>query len=295
MLVIIRRYFFERKEDDMLFLLFFRVSVSLFLLVHFFSLGKDFNYFYSNNGLIPVKVQSVYNESISLPKILNYLHIHFDFSADTVILTFKICYSFLCLTLFFGFFSRLSSFFLILLHLLLVRGTPFYSYGVDYFSSIALFYCLIFPLDQYSSLKKFIFKDKFEVNPTPFRRLLQLHLGIMYFFSGFGKLLGFNWWNGESIWKAIHLPYFNYNYAGSFDYLSKYPIFFVILGWGTILIELLYPFFMNLKKTRLFWMLSVVALHVGIAFILNLYFFSTIMIIINIAGFGNFRIKNEKA
>ncbi|KIA96640.1 hypothetical protein OC25_02650 [Pedobacter kyungheensis] len=294
MLVKLRRYFFDRREEDMLFLLFFRVSVSLFLLIHFFSLGKDFNYFYSNDGLIPLRVQNVYNESFSLPKLLDYLYKEFDLNVEKVLLSFKVCYSFLCLALFFGFFSRLSSFFLIILHLLLVRGTPFYSYGVDYFSSIALFYCLIFPLDQYSSLRNLILKNNFSVNPTPFRRLLQLHLGIMYFFSGFGKLLGFNWWNGESIWKAIHLPYFNYNYAGSFDYLSKYPIIFVLLGWGTILIELLYPIFMNFKRTRLFWLLLVVSLHVGIAFILNLYFFSAIMIIINVAGFGNFRMENQK-
>ncbi len=277
-----------------MFLLFFRLSVALFLLTHFFSLGSDFNLFYSNKGLIPLNVQNVYNTSYSLPKLLEYLDSELSIGTNLSIFVFKLLYAVFCVSLLLGFFSRLSAFFLLLLHLLLVRGTSFYSYGVDYFSSIVLFYCLIFPLDQCFSLRKFIFKDYFQVNPTPFRKLLQLHLGIMYFFSGFGKILGFNWWNGESIWKAIHLPYFNYNYAGSFDNLAKYPMVFIALGWGTIVIELFYPIFINLKKTRFVWLLLVIALHVGIAFILNLYFFSVIMIIINIAGFGNFKLENEK-
>ncbi|WP_053073284.1 hypothetical protein [Chryseobacterium sp. FH2] len=123
-----------------------------------------------------------------------------------------------------------------------------------------------------------------------FKRLFQIHVCIVYFFAGFDKLIGINWWNGESIWKAINLPFATSIYDITF--LGNYPILLTILGLGTAILEL-YPLFVWNRKTSNFWIYSVILMHIGIAFILNLYFFSAIMIIWNLTL--KFSFNNERS
>ncbi|MCC5921349.1 MAG: hypothetical protein JJU23_11765 [Cyclobacteriaceae bacterium] len=122
----------------------------------------------------------------------------------------------------------------------------------------------------------------------PYRRILQIHLCFVYFFSGFDKMLGVNWRNGESIWKVLHLPYFKSDLGISLDFLQAYPAVFVVMGWGVIIIELLYPIFIFRKTTRQLWLLLTLSLHFGIMLSLNLYFFGGLMILLNIAAFWDF-------
>ena len=76
------------------------------------------------------------------------------------------------------------------------------------------------------------------------------------------------------------MPFATNNYNLSF--LGNYPNFLIILGWTIVLLELMYPIFIWQKKTRNYWIFLIILLHVSIAYILNLYFFSAIMIIWNI-------------
>lgn len=121
--------------------------------------------------------------------------------------------------------------------------------------------------------------------------MFQLHLTLVYFFSGFDKVLGFNWRNGESIWKAINLPSANQDFNFDFSFLTEYPILLVAIGWLTIVVEMFYPVFIWISKFREFWLFLTISMHLGIALVLNLYFFSTLMIIWNITNF--YFVKNE--
>ncbi len=82
------------------------------------------------------------------------------------------------------------------------------------------------------------------------KNYFSIHIAIAYFVSGIEKLSGYNWRNGESIWKAVHLPNFNNDFNINFDFLGKHPLFIVFIGWSTILIELFYPLFITLKKNK---------------------------------------------
>ena len=100
--------------------------------------------------------------------------------------------------------------------------------------------------------------------------------------------MGFNWWNGESIWKAINLPFANNDFNFNFSVLAHHPILLIIIGWTTILIEMLYPIFIWIPKTRKTWLYLTISMHLGIALILNLYIFSAMMIIWNLTNFYNY-------
>lgn len=114
-------------------------------------------------------------------------------------------------------------------------------------------------------------------------RFLQIHLCIVYFFAGFGKSLGTNWWDGNAMW-FISNTYFPYVikksiFSGAFIYK--------FLSISTVLIQLTYFIFINIKYTRMIMLFSIIILHLGIAVFMKLYSFGLIMILLNIIAWSN--------
>jgi hypothetical protein len=116
-----------------------------------------------------------------------------------------------------------------------------------------------------------------------FRRVLQVHLCLIYFFGGIAKSLGSGWWNGTSIWRALTRPPFN---IISPEVLFRWQGALVFLGVITCLLEVGFPFFIWPKKTRLIWLAGVLGMHVAIGATMGLFLFALIMIVLNLAAFG---------
>lgn len=291
----IYQFFFGNSVQNPEFLIFLRISVGIILLIHSLSLGSDFSNLYGIDKTLPTDIQT-YNLTSN---VFYYDNIVYFFSnilnisvASSEVLYYSI-FCILCILIIVGFFSRLSAFLLLFLQIGLIKSSYFYTYGVDFFCSMSLFYLVLLPSDDYYSLRRKVFKNFNKAgNLTPFRRLMQIHLCWAYGVSGIEKLSGYNWRNGESIWKALHLPSFENPFIESINYLGQFPWIFVISGWIIIIIELLYPFFINLRKTRKIWLYLTILMHFFIALFLNLYFFSAIMIVWNITNFY-FEDKNK--
>ena len=92
------------------------------------------------------------------------------------------------------------------------KSGAFLAYGVDHFMTIGLFYLMLSPLpDRYSAdwqLRKLRPKNR-QLLGFFWQRVLQLHLCVIYFFSGLTKCLGSGWWDGSSVWRALIRPPFN--------------------------------------------------------------------------------------
>ena len=116
-----------------------------------------------------------------------------------------------------------------------------------------------------------------------FRRVLQLHMCLIYFFGGIAKCVGLGWWNGVSIWRALTRPPFDLLPAHT---LVAWKGVLPILGISVCLIETGYAFFIWPKKTRFLWLTLIIAMHVGIALTMGMYLFGLIMIVLNLAAFG---------
>jgi hypothetical protein len=41
------------------------------------------------------------------------------------------------------------------------------------------------------------------------RRVFQIHLCLIYFFSGLTKCVGAGWWNGSNLWRSLTIPPFD--------------------------------------------------------------------------------------
>ncbi len=264
-------------------LAFFRCGIAIISLLHFLAIMPDFNLLFSEKAIIPPDISAILRDGL-LPTIYSIQQL---FAAilhyQDVLFVFKILYPLSLLCLGFGFFTRVAACMALLLQLILFNSFEVFSYGVDVFTNIALFYCVVFPVGKLYALDNWLFKKQ-PIVETRIRylRLFQTHVCLIYFFSGFEKILGTNWRNGESVWKMAH----GYNISEAIDVnrFADTP-FFLIIGWATIILELLYPLFINIKYTRQFWLFSIIIFHVAIAFFMGLYFFSAVMILLNLTTY----------
>ena len=59
-----------------------------------------------------------------------------------------------------------------------------------------------------------------------------------------------------------------------------------MLGISICLLEVSYPIFIWMKKTRRVWLLCILAMHAAIGLLMGLYLFALVMIVMNVAAFG---------
>ncbi len=181
--------------------------------------------------------------------------------------------------------SRLSAIAAWFLHLCAAKSGGFVSYGMDNFLTIGLFYLMLSPLPDRYSLDWRLRKSQ-PKNPQLlgfWRRVLQLHLSIIYFFSGLTKSLGTGWWDGSSVWRALIRPPFN---IVDPEILVRWKYLFPVAGIFICLLEITYPFFIWNSKTRKIWLICICAMHVGIGVAMGMYLFALVMIVLNVAAFG---------
>jgi len=115
------------------------------------------------------------------------------------------------------------------------------------------------------------------------RRVLQLHLCVVYFFGGIAKSFGADWWNGNSVWRALTRPPFD---IISPDFLIRLEYLLPAVGIAICLLETSYPVFIWPRKTRPYWLISILLMHVSIGLTMGLYLFALIMVVLNLAAFG---------
>jgi hypothetical protein len=188
-----------------------------------------------------------------------------------------------CLLL--GLFCRPAAIIAWFLHLCAAESGGLLAYGADNFMTMALFYLMLSPLPDRYALDCRLVKAKAK-DPRLigfWRRVLQVHLCFVYFFGGLAKLLGSGWWNGSNLWRSLTRPPFN---LLSLDMLVRFKYALPVLGISICLIEFGYPVFIWIKKTRFFWLVSILAMHAAIGLMMGLYLFALVMIVLNLAAFG---------
>lgn len=262
-----------------------RIGTGMILLLQFLVLKPDLMAFIQNNGIVRQDLSTIRQLPFQLNsyKIVNYMTAHFHLSEFKSLQILGTAYIACTVCVILGLFTRISSVILTLLHIAFVASGHFFSYGVDYFLSILLFYIVIFPVNRELSLDKYLFRLRKPVIYTPYVRVLQMHIGLVYFISGIAKALGENWWNGISILKAVVRPdesmFSNVKNMGQLEWL------YITAGIATLVVEIGYIFFVNMARTRRLWLWLTCGMHLSIAFVLNLPFFAATMILFNVVAY----------
>jgi len=285
----LRVFLFPPETDRWLGLL--RIGLGLQVLFYALSLRSDWNYLFAEPGegligrALPEALLST--ESPLIPRLgwLVMLTARTGFSESTAlsmvwwVLLFAGC----CLLI--GFLSRASAILAWFVYLCAAESGGFVSYGVDNFMTIGLFYLMLSPLpDRYSLDQRW--RKLPPKNPHLlgfFRRVLQVHLCLIYFFGGLAKCLGSGWWDGSNLWRALIRPPFNLIAP---EMLIRLKYLFSVAGIVISLLEISYPVFIWNRKTRGIWLVAICAMHVGIGLTMGMYLFAFIMVVLNIAAFG---------
>jgi hypothetical protein len=290
---------FPAESDTWLAIL--RIGLGLQVVLYALSLRDDWNYFLAGTGhaLISRNLgEAILSlESYLVPRVgwLVTLGTRLGLHEETVLRLAWICLLVSGCAVLMGIASRFSAIFAWFLHLCAAKSAGFVSYGVDNFMTIGLFYLMLSPLPDRFSLD-WRLRDLQPKDPQLlgfWRRVLQLHLSIIYFFSGLTKFLGPGWWDGSNVWRALIRPPFNMIDP---EILVRWKYLFPVAGIFVCVLEFGYPFFIWTTRTRKIWLFGICAMHAAIGLMMGMYLFSLVMIVLNVAalGPGLFRTKREE-
>ena len=282
-------FLFPPETDTWLAVL--RIGLGMQVIVYALFLRSDWHYLFADTGkgLVSRKLGEAITsfDSPLIPKLGwlidlgGYAHI----GEDSVLSIAWACLLCMGLLLLLGLFSRPAAIVAWFLHLCAAESGGLFAYGADNFMTTGLFYLMLSPLpDRYSLDHRLL---RVELRDPYFlgfwRRVLQVHMCFVYFIGGLAKCLGSGWWNGSNLWRSLTRPPFN---LISPDILVRFKYALPILGISICLIELGYPFFIWIRKTRLFWLVCILAMHAAIGLAMGLYLFALVMIVLNLAAFG---------
>jgi len=183
-----------------------------------------------------------------------------------------------------GFFSRIAAVVAWFLYLCVARSVGYFSYGVDNLTIIGLFYLMIVPLGDGWSLDSIVrHRSGNSQLVSFFRRILQIHMCLIYFFGGFSKLAGAGWWNGTNLWRALTVPPFHFVDP---EFVLRWKLFLPAAGLVICGLEFLYPIFIWPRPTRNIWLIGICMMHLSIGLTMGMFLFAFIMIVLNIAAFA---------
>ena len=111
-------------------------------------------------------------------------------------------------------------------------------------------------------------------------RLIQIHLCVIYFFSGCGKLLGASWWEGTAIWGSVA----NVQYRTlDLTWLARHPLVVNLITLATLFWEVSYPALVWPRLTRRLVLTMAVLVHLGIGLAMGMMEFGLAMIVASMA------------
>ena len=167
------------------------------------------------------------------------------------------------------------------------RVSPGAFFGLDKINCLLALYLMLGPCGARYSVDRIrrLRRGDTEMPPpstwaTIAIRLIQLHLCIIYLFSGLAKLNGENWQAGTAVWWSVA----NYEYQ-SLDatWLAGWPVLVALASHATVFWELFYCFLVWSRFTRPLMLWMAVLVHGGIALCMGMITFGLVMIFANLS------------
>jgi hypothetical protein len=283
------RLLFHPESDVWLAML--RIGLALQVILYLCSLKNDWSYLLAGHGenlasrKLAEAIISLQSPLIPTVRWLLEIGSHLGLGEEMTISLTRDCLLIAASFLLFGLFTRAAAVTVWLLHLCTVKSVFLFSYGVDNFTTIGLFYLMLSPLPDRFTLDRGL-RHSSRADPEIlgfFRRVLQLHLCLIYFFGGLNKSLGTGWWTGDNIWRALIRQPFDIIPAAV---LINWKFLFPVISIFICFVETSYPLFIWPQRTRFIWLICVCGMHVAIGLTMGLYLFSLVMIILNAAAFA---------
>jgi hypothetical protein len=261
-----------------------RVCAGAMLLYTHFMWSFDLNTFFGASGILPNSLIAAEHQGRAA--FTFFLSIESPWLLWTVHLAALVVFAMFAA----GLFTRVVS---VLAWMLAVqyalRVDPGAFFGLDKINVLLATYLMLGPCGAYYSVDRWLARRRADGKLPPPEpsvsaniaiRLIQLHMCIVYLFSGLGKLQGWSWWDGTAMWQAVA----NVEYRSlDLTWLARWPKLTALLTHITVFWELFYVALIWPKKWRPIVLLSAVVVHGGIALAMGMITFGLAMLIGNIA------------
>ncbi len=244
--------------------------------------GADLIGFFGENGRLPAEFTRAYHDTsyawshlyyVQSPIVLWVIH----FAALVILLMFTI-----------GCFTRFTSILAFLITVSYSHRAAGALFGLDQMNGLLALYLAVGPSGAVYSFDSWWRRRRKPNDRKPTKlvmanlsqRLIQVHMCVVYFFAGVGKLQGQTWWSGTALWGAFA----NYEYQTlDVTWLAGYPLVVnfltqLILAWEVAYCVLVWP-----RLTRPLVLALAIPLHLGIAVGMGMITFGLAMLIGNVA------------
>jgi len=172
-----------------------------------------------------------------------------------------------------------------------VNRAPLNVFGFDDILGMLLISMVIGPAGAAWSLDRWLWPEADgapSIRANVAIRLLQVHLCVVYFFSGCGKLLGGSWWEGMAIWGSVA----NVQYRTcDLTWMAGHTWLLNLLTLGTLFWEVGYAALVWPRLTRPLVLAMAVFVHLGIGLAMGMMEFGLTMIVANMAFAGDYLVE----
>jgi hypothetical protein len=164
---------------------------------------------------------------------------------------------------------------------------PLNTFGLDDILGMLVIGLVVGPSGERLSLDATLFRGGAEqgrgaasVRANVALRLIQVHLCVVYFFSGCGKHFGASWWEGTAIWGAAA----NVQYRTlDLTWLARHPLVVNAITLATLFWEVAYAALIWPRLTRPVFLAMAALVHLGIGLTMGMMEFGLAMIVANLA------------
>jgi hypothetical protein len=270
-----------------------RVLAGAMLLYTHFVWSFDLDAFFGPNGWLPPQFMEQVHETVKAPDDtwphLRWSHVTLLNKVQSPVLLWTAHLA--ALAVFFllmvGLFSRTMAMLAFLLTIsYATRITPGAYFGLDKINAMLAMYLMLGPCGARYSVDRLLQlrRGAAEVLPSAGAnlavRMIQIHMCIIYLFSGLAKLQGPDWVAGEATWLSFALSEYR---SLDMTWMVRYPRLLNFMTHATIFWELSYCALVWPRLTRPWVLLMAVMVHGGIVLFLGMPTFGLVMLIGNLA------------
>lgn len=189
-----------------------------------------------------------------------------------------------------GWHTRIATLTVLVLNTWLSFSDGIYMNQSDNFLRMALIYCLFMKVAEHWSIdakrrKRKTTESRLRVTFNPYFNLLHnvsvtalgAHICLIYVASAMFKIQGNLWQNGTALYYPLGLPH--YAAWPELNSLVEHSAIGIFIGtYAAVYFQLFFPFMLLNKYLRKIALLGIVAMHLGIAVLMGLPFFSFFML-----------------
>ncbi len=272
----IRKFWFEPGSP--LPLCLFRIVFGFVLLEYCVLLAPELiTCFSDTNGIL--RIETLHNIfAIPVINLITLLP-----PGDEWLIAFFVVFVLACICVTLGLFSRLSML-LVFLGLVSFNHRNIYvHHSGDHLLGIAAFYMMFAPIGATLSVDRILsiwFGDKVppltaEKTSLWAMRAFQIQFALIYWQTSWAKLAAPTWWDGTALYYVFRHIEFSRFYV---PFVPQNMLLLKLFTWSALVIEFCAWIFIWFKETRYFVLLSLLALHLGIDYAMNIPVFEHIMI-----------------